>query len=206
MQDRIDISIEHSLQTIPEKDLISGYISSCLEKDLQKKWKLEKEIYRTYSKEVYETCIYMVWDKELAKEITQDVFLKIYSKASTFKWESNLSAWIYSITSRTCLDVLKKRNLNTTELKCSDYNKLSNDAFVQHDFIRDYSKKINFLDGLSDSEKYSKYIKLLKLKYIEWKSRKELIKIFNVKESTIKWMLLNARKILQTLYEKQEIE
>ena len=47
---------------------------------------------------------------EDAEEITQDVFVKIYKSASTFKGQSSIKTWIYRIVVNTSLNYLKKHN------------------------------------------------------------------------------------------------
>jgi RNA polymerase sigma-70 factor (ECF subfamily) len=58
---------------------------------------------------VFHTAYGILQNDEDAKDITQDVFLKVYEKLETFKGDAKLYTWIYRITVNTCLDVLKKR-------------------------------------------------------------------------------------------------
>lgn len=67
-------------------------------------------LYNQYSEKVYNTAISYTKNVEEAEEITQDVFVKIFRSASTFKQESSLSTWIYRITVNTSLNLLKKRS------------------------------------------------------------------------------------------------
>jgi len=46
-----------------------------------------------------------------ADEVTQEVLIVMYNKLATFKFDSSLFTWIYSITNRRCLNYIKKRNV-----------------------------------------------------------------------------------------------
>ena len=45
------------------------------------------------------------------KDIAQDIYLKVYQKLPTFKFQSKLSTWIAQISYNTCIDHLRKRKL-----------------------------------------------------------------------------------------------
>ena len=49
-----------------------------------------------------------VEDQELAREITSDVFLEIWSSAPTFRGESRISSWIFGIARFKCLEALRR--------------------------------------------------------------------------------------------------
>ncbi len=59
----------------------------------------------------------MIWDKELAKEAAQEVWYEILKSLDSFRSESNISTWIYSIAKRTILRyVQNERFLKSTDL------------------------------------------------------------------------------------------
>jgi RNA polymerase sigma factor (sigma-70 family) len=59
----------------------------------------------------------MIWDKELAKEATQEVWYEILKSLDNFRYESNISTWIYTISKRTILNYAQnERILKSTDL------------------------------------------------------------------------------------------
>lgn len=66
-----------------------------------------KLLYDEFSTKVFNTAISYLQDISEAEEITQDVFLKIYNSALTFKKKSSVSTWIYRITVNKSLDRIK---------------------------------------------------------------------------------------------------
>ncbi|WP_317987114.1 sigma factor [Sutcliffiella rhizosphaerae] len=57
-----------------------------------------------------------VKDKETAKYIVQNVFVKCYTKLNEFRHESSLKTWLYRITINECKDYLKSWNYRKTRL------------------------------------------------------------------------------------------
>lgn len=67
-------------------------------------------LYEHFSEKVYNTALSYTKSVEDAEEITQDVFVKIYKSAATFKGDSSLNTWIYRIAVNTSLNYLKRNN------------------------------------------------------------------------------------------------
>ncbi len=68
-----------------------------------------RKIVDDFRSRIYHTAYGIVQDPDDAKDITQEVFLKIYEKMGTFKGEASFSTWIYRITVNACIDMLRKK-------------------------------------------------------------------------------------------------
>lgn len=68
-----------------------------------------KVIFDQHKRMVYNLSLHYVWSKEDAEEITQDVFIQVFSHIEQFRHEAQLRTWIYRITIHTALDFLKKK-------------------------------------------------------------------------------------------------
>ena len=62
-----------------------------------------------YQDRVYNQAYRMLGNQEDSEEAVQDVFLKIHRSLEDFRGESKMSTWIYSITSNTCINRLRKK-------------------------------------------------------------------------------------------------
>ena len=85
----------------------------------QKKTDYFQHLYLRYSPVVYNKCIALANDKDIAKDLTHDIFLKVFLNLSNFKGNSKFSTWLYSITYNYCIDFLKKerkQNEKTEEI------------------------------------------------------------------------------------------
>jgi len=67
------------------------------------------ELYDRYGRLVYSMALNAVGDPALAEEITQDVYLRIWNKATTYKVEQGkVITWVASITRYRAIDVLRR--------------------------------------------------------------------------------------------------
>jgi RNA polymerase sigma factor (sigma-70 family) len=75
------------------------------------------ETVERYSRKVYGLCYRILRDEEEAKDMTQDVFVRIYTKRQSFKGRSSLYTWIYRIALNLCFSHLKRRRAQTVPLE-----------------------------------------------------------------------------------------
>lgn len=67
-------------------------------------------IYRDYFRMVLHVCTgFVKGDVDLAKDLTQDVFINTWKALHKFKGESSYKTWVYRITVNTCLKFIRDR-------------------------------------------------------------------------------------------------
>ncbi len=71
------------------------------------------ETVERYSRKVYDLCYRILRDRGEAEDMTQEVFVRVYTKHKTFKGKSSLYTWIYRIALNMCFSHLKKRKAPT---------------------------------------------------------------------------------------------
>ena len=57
-----------------------------------------EELIERYQKKIYYMVLRMVCESETAKDLTQDIFVRVYEKLGTFKPEYRFFSWMYRIT------------------------------------------------------------------------------------------------------------
>ncbi len=67
-----------------------------------------QEFVAGYSRIVYTICLRMVRDRELAEDLTQEVFIKVYRALPRFRRRSKLSTWLYRIAYNTAASEMEK--------------------------------------------------------------------------------------------------
>jgi RNA polymerase sigma-70 factor, ECF subfamily len=68
------------------------------------------ELYDRYGRLVYTVAINVVWDAETAEEITQDVFMRAWEGAHSYRSDlAKVSSWLVSITRHRAIDELRRR-------------------------------------------------------------------------------------------------
>jgi len=77
---------------------------------LQKEMDAERfaVLYDRYSSKVFQKCVGMTRDRDMAKDLTHDIFLKVFLNLSKFDHRSKFGTWVYSISYNYCLDTLRK--------------------------------------------------------------------------------------------------
>ena len=78
--------------------------------------KAQFELYRLYCKAMYNISLRMLCSVENAEDVLQNSFIDVFSKLDTFRFESSIGAWIKRIVINNCINYLKKRRLEFSEL------------------------------------------------------------------------------------------
>ena len=78
--------------------------------------KAQFELYRLYSKAMYNICLRMLNSVENAEDVLQNSFVDVFTKLDSFRHESTVGAWIKRIVINNCINFLKKRRLEFAEL------------------------------------------------------------------------------------------
>lgn len=79
------------------------------------------KIYQDHYDKVHRLCLgYINGDEALAKDLAQDVFIKVWEHLNAFQHKSSIGTWIYRITVNTCLLFIRKdkkqQQLSFTEI------------------------------------------------------------------------------------------
>ncbi len=67
------------------------------------------ELVRLYDQHVLRLVMKVVQSPEEAKDLYQDVFLKVYRSLGRFRFESRFSTWLYRIVMNVCFDHLRRQ-------------------------------------------------------------------------------------------------
>lgn len=146
----------------------------------------------------------MIKNPEDREDLAQEVYLKVYDKLASFKFNSKLSTWIGAITYNTCLKFLEKK-------KIPILNVIDNEGIELWDIIEERNvgnsnnpteayifKKESWQVLASEIEKLPPLYKtIITLYHNEELSYKEVGKITNLPEGTLKSYLYRARKQLR---------
>ena len=73
-------------------------------------------LFENHKRRVYSLCLQMTGDPANADDLTQDAFIQVFRKLSTFRGDAAFSTWLYRISVNTVLMSLRKRTLRTSSL------------------------------------------------------------------------------------------
>lgn len=75
---------------------------------------LFESLHMQYNPMVQHMCMgFMKGDKELANDLTQEIFINIWNAIPGFKGASSYKTWIYRITVNTCLQHIRKEKIKS---------------------------------------------------------------------------------------------
>lgn len=161
---------------------------------------LEELIYR-YDKMVLRMALKFTGDSDDAKDIYQEVFIRVYKGLSGFQFKSEFSTWLFRIVSNTCITFKRKFNkhsqMSLNDEDDSNYidtltgdNENSPDKVLYNSEFNEHIHKA--LNTLSPNQKMS-----FLLKHYEGYKIREIAELMNCKEGTIKKYLFDAVKKLK---------
>lgn len=165
----------------------SELIESCLKNDRI----AQRDLYDRYSKAMYTIAYRMSGDKELAADILQEAFIKVFRSLAKFRRESTLGAWIKTIVVRTALSKLKKQP-KFDELPEADGSESSQwGDFLEAEYLE---KAIKMLP--------SGYRTVFLLIEVEGYAHKEVAQLLGITVGTSKSQLFYAKKKLRLIITK----
>ena len=77
-------------------------------------------LYKAHCRRVYNLCLRMIKNPAEAEDLTQQAFLQLFRKISTFRGESGFSTWLHRVTVNVVL--MHLRRTKPTELVVKDLN------------------------------------------------------------------------------------
>lgn len=155
------------------------------------------EIYNRYYQKVYYTCLGYTKSRDTALDLVQDVMVKIMDKLPALENEHLLGLWIHRVTSNYCADHYKKQKRFQTESIDNRFDIVAEETDMEAILIKE-----NLLDGMEEimEELGEASTAILRLKYLEGKSVKELQAHLGIGASAVKMRLKRGRNQIIKLY------
>jgi RNA polymerase sigma-70 factor (ECF subfamily) len=147
-----------------------------------------------------------VQDVSDAEEVTQDVFIEVFRSASKFRNKSSISTWVYQITVRKSLDMLKyksraKRNGKVLSIFGSNSSEIDAPDFDHPGILVENQESARALFSviyqLPDKQKTA-FI----LSYIEELPQKEVAEIMQLKLKAVESLLQRAKQNIKEKVKK----
>ncbi len=152
------------------------------------------ELYRLYSKAMYNICLRMLRNEMDAEDLLQNSFVDIYGKINTFRFQSSIGAWIKRIVINNCINFLKKRRLDIVSLERQHDDRWDEPEPTNSNLslkVKDVKSAISQLpDG---------YRVVFNLYTLEGYDHKEIAEILDVSEATSKSQYSRAKKRLREM-------
>jgi RNA polymerase sigma-70 factor (ECF subfamily) len=165
-------------------------------------------LYNRYMTPVYSLSLHMLKQPPLAEEVTQDVFLNIWLKASSFDASrGNPRSWIMSVTHHRVVDVIRSRRRTTTVTDPEGYDTLerlpSSEPPVEAQVAQslDRERIMRALATLPDNQR-----EVIELAYFEGYSQSEMAERLSQPLGTVKTRVRLAMQKLRTVLQEDGYE
>jgi RNA polymerase sigma-70 factor (ECF subfamily) len=157
-------------------------------------------LYDRYASMVYNKCYGFANGVDEAKDLTQDVFLRVFVKLGSFKGRSKFSTWLYAFTYNHCVNYVTRNTAKKIEKKSISSDSIENigeDVDSTREFQNMRVEKLKkVMELISPDEKM-----ILLLKYEDNLTIKELSEALDIGESAVKMRLKRAKEKLVHKYE-----
>lgn len=158
------------------------------------------EIMDRYGQDILRLVYSYVNNKEVAEDLTQDIFVKCYKSLHTYKGKSKLRTWLWRIAINHCKDYLKSwynKNVIITEKEST--NSRTKKEIVEQVIIQkeDDNRLMSTIMMLP-----VKYREVIYLFYYEELLIKEIAVLIETSANTVKTRLRRAKELLKERLEE----
>jgi len=159
-------------------------------------------LYDRYATMVYNKCYGFANGVDEAKDLTQDVFLRVFVKLGSFKGKSKFSTWLYAFTYNHCVNYVtrntaKKFEKQSVSSESIDIQNIGEEIDSAREFENMRVDKLKgVMELISPEEKM-----ILLLKYEDNLTIKELSEALDIGESAVKMRLKRAKEKLVHKYD-----
>ncbi len=155
-------------------------------------------LYDRYDKVVFNKCLGFAKDVDEAKDLTQDIFLKLFVKLASFKGNSKFSTWLYAFTYNHCVNYVTRNTERKIQKESVEVSEIEDLSDVENDYSFHQMKVEKLKIALNKVSPDDKMILLLK--YQDYLSIKEIQDVMSISESAVKMRLKRAKDRLILVY------
>lgn len=160
------------------------------------------ELVKRYQPQVQAVCLKMVHNRETARDLTQETFVKAFGALGSFDRTYTFSTWLYKIARNTCIDHFRRSKLETFSL---DAPLRTREGEMKRDFpssvhtperhllLKEKGRLITeAIENLPD-----KYREVINMRHKQELPYEDIAKELGVPLGTVKARLFRARELLK---------
>ena len=164
----------------------------------------EELVYR-YDRNVLSIAFKYANNEDDAKDLYQEVFIRVYRGLKSFRFQSEFSTWLFRITTNVCLTYKSRSKEHLRVSIDNDYDDEENEISTTKELVYDGSSPEEISSGSDLGEIINAAVESLSpkqrmtfiLKHYEGYKIREIAEMLNCKEGTVKKYLFDAIKNLR---------
>jgi len=158
-------------------------------------------IYDQYAPALYGVVFRIVKSEEVAQDVMQDAFVKIWKNGTTYdSSKGTLFTWMLNITRNTAIDKIRSKGFRNGEKIQSIDNHVYNQASKNHRIKPDEVGVKEVLNNLED-----KYKEVVDLIYFKGYTQQEVSEHLNIPIGTVKSRLRIALRELRNIFDVSNV-
>jgi RNA polymerase sigma-70 factor (ECF subfamily) len=176
-----------------------------------------KTLVERYQKKVFSVAFGMLKDREEARDVSQEAFVKVYKYLDHFKGDASFYTWLYRITVNICIDVMRRKGtskgdqvefdetiqLDTTEANLGALGSKLGTNPQKAALRKELAEKIQ----AALQEVPEKHRAILLLRELEGMSYEDLARTLDIPKGTVMSRLFHARlKVQKVLSEYLDLD
>lgn len=156
------------------------------------------EAYEKYSDALFRHCYFRVYDREMAKDLVQEIFCKTWSYISAGKEVDNFRAFLYRVAHNVIVDEQRKRRPVSLEV-------LAEKGFTPKDDSSETAEKLILGKELQDilQSLEEDYRNLIIMRYLDGLTPKEIADSLGLSENVVSVRIHRGIKKLRELHQHE---
>jgi RNA polymerase sigma-70 factor (ECF subfamily) len=188
MLEQTAIHAEQLVQSSPDS-INSGVIQACQQGDRE----AFRLLFEAYRDRVFSIACYSLGDEAGADDVTQEIFVKLFTCIGQFRGESEFTTWLYRLVINLCLDERRRRRRflpveEFTPMSKAVHTKPAETRYERREIAGSVREAIG---GLKPKMRLP-----ILLKYIEGLSYEEIAAVLGCSKGTVASRLNRAHKAL----------
>ena len=170
-------------------------LKGCLENNRRS----QKLLYRKYFKTMFRICLSFSGDKDEAKDILQDAFVKVFTSLDKYGSKGSLEGWIRRIVTNTAIDYFRSKKRLIFQNEFPDEPEDEEDNFFEGEVITT-DIILFYIKQLPDGARV-----IFNLYAVEGMTHKEISNKLGINEGTSKSQYKRARTLLRKWINEYEM-
>jgi RNA polymerase sigma factor (sigma-70 family) len=155
-----------------------------------------------YGDELVRLAFSYVKDKEIAKDMVQNTFIKCYKNLDSFRFDAQIKTWLYRITINECKDYLKSWNYKMVQVK-SFINETTRSILPSTEkTVMDHYNNEEMKENIFSLPKV--YREVIYLYYYDSLKTEEIANVLDIPVNTVKTRLRRAKQRLESVIKEAE--
>jgi RNA polymerase sigma-70 factor, ECF subfamily len=164
--------------------------------------KAYRELLDRYQRPVFSLIYRMVRDRELAEDLAQETFVKVFNHLDSYNPKYKFSSWIFKIASNLSIDSMRRKELQTVSLDGSRNASTADEVEATRITVASTDENPEeFLEAKELGEEIERAISMLRpeyrtailLRHVEGRPYEEIAEVMEVPLGTVKTYIHRTR-------------